>query len=612
VAKTTPLIAIFIAIGFTLTTLYFVLTQLFPDTGPSEFAYEPSLQPFRLFGAMRGFTFEQLASHVLRVLVLGPGLIFLSLGLSRVLQYRTTQLPRLRSVQLAACTASLLVTAYVMLFVFRGRAIVDDELTYAWMARNFTLGRLAEPIVRGQLLDIFEVPTTLGATGKYLFGEALVQMPGVLVSIPALMHLPLNALTLFALHRSVQLLWADRTLAAVSCSLLAISPTFVLCAATGMSQTASLTCVMLCILGYAIAKRREATWGGLLAGAALGFGLSVRPQSLAPVGAVIGLGFVLLALRTRTLRPLIGFAAMCTVFVALIALYNWALSGDPLKLPWFMQRAGTERYGFGVVIAGLPFEHTPLGALQNLAVVAVRMNTWWLGWPLALLFIWRRSALQRVWREGALVLWMAAALIVFELGYYSTGVSDVGPIYHFELLPCLCIVGAACLLELWHRRPELVLTAAFIHVLFGTGSMFVEQTARLGRLTRAIYDEPERTLASMPERSLLLYEPLCDGRAHLGWVHRPFALMNRDPHARVVTYMRPKPNRLDELIAQFPDRACYYLTSDDQMNDKVVPCSAARRELSLPLDRAERSKCVGVQPTAERIRIMLAQRSRAQ
>jgi hypothetical protein len=599
------LAAISIALGFALTTLYFVLSQLLPDTGASEFAYKPFMFEFQLFSAMRGFTFEQLTNHVLRVLVLGPGLILLSLGLARVLQLQATQLPRLHSVQLAASAASLSITAYVMVFVLRGRAITDDEITYAAMARSFTHGRLAEPAASGQLLDFFEVATKLGFTGKYLFGEPLVQMLGVLVSMPALMHLPLNALTLFALHRSVLLLWGERTLAAFSCCLLAISPSFVLCAATGLSQTASLSCVMLCILGYALAKQRGSACGGVLAGAALGFGLAVRMQSLAPVGVVIGAGFVLLALRTRNLRPLAGFVALSSLFIGLIALYNWTLSGDPLQLPWFLQAGTAERYGFVQVFPGLDFTHTPLGALQNLAVVAVRMNSWWLGWPLALLLVWRRSALQRLWREGAVVVCCAMAVTLFELGYYSTGVSDVGPIYHHELLPCLCILAALSLQGLWQQRPELVLTIVFVHVLFGTGSLLSEQTARLGRLTHAIYDEPERAYASLPGRALLLLEPECDGRAHLGWVYRPFPLVTHDPAARVVSYIRPRPRQLDAFIAQFPGRACYYL-----FGDRTMPCSVARNQLMAPLGKHNAAACVEAQPTAAKLQQFLAERGR--
>jgi hypothetical protein len=587
--------------GLALTTLYFVIDQLLPSTGRAEFTYVPFKPEFHLFAAMRGFTFEQLVNHVLRVLLLGPGLLALSLGAARMLRHGTTP-AWLGRLHVVAAGTSVAITAYVMLFVLRGRAITDDEVTYRTMARSFTRGALGEPSHPGQLLDLFEVPTRVGIAGKYLFGEPLVQMPGVLLSMPALGHLLLNALSLFALYKAVLLLWEDRRLAACSCSLLAISPTFMLCGATGQSQPTSLCCVLLSVLGYALAKREQPWLGGLLAGAAVGFGLSVRVQTLAPAGAVVGCAFVLLALRTRDVRSLVGFGLPCALGVAAIAGYNYLLSGDPLTLPWFLQGEVAERYGFTRVLRNKSFVHTPLGALQNLAVVAVRMNSWWLGWPLALLLLFRRSVLRHVYERGALLVWIALALIAFELGYYSTGVSDVGPIYHFELLPCLSVIAATCVLELWRARPELALAAVLVHVALGTGTFVWEQSARLGRLVQTVYAEPERVLASLPDHSLLLVEPsACQHSLRLGWVHRPFPLVTHDPDARVVTYGRPRGELADSFIAQFPGRQCFVLDHDPQFEPIVLPCSEARAQLARPFEEDGEAMCDRVLSTAEKL-----------
>jgi hypothetical protein len=587
--------------GFLLTTLYFVLTQLLPDTGPSEFAYVPFGPEFHLFSPIRGFTLEQLVSHVLRVLVLGPGLWLTALGMAPLLQLSELQLRFLNRTHFVAGVLSLLTTASVMLFVLRGRAIVDDEITYTDMARNFSRGLLELPRLRGQVLDVFEVVTPRGGiTGKYLFGEPLVQVPGVLVGMPALMHLPLNALSLYAQYQAVLRLCQDRGLAAVSCGLLAISPMFVLCGATAQSQSSSLLCVLLCLLGYALAARGSPWRGGLLAGAAVGFGLSVRMQSLVPVGAVVGCYFLQLAWRKRDPRGVLGMAATGLLGLGAIAGYNALVTGDALKLPWFLQGNAVESYGFVRVWPNVDFVHTPLGALQNLCVVAVRMNSWWLGWPLALLLL-RRSALQRVWREGAVFIWVAVALTVFEAGYYSTGISEVGPIYHFELLPCLSLVGAQCLLELWQKRPELALTAVLVHVLLGTGSFVWEQTARLARLMHIVQDEAERIVADMPKQSLLLVDTSCRQALRMGWRHRPFALMNHDPAADVMVYTRPSPKHADAFIAQFPGRSCYYLQRDAQRAPQLVPCAAARAQLAEPFPTSE-NECLHLPSSAELLR----------
>lgn len=589
-----------VIIGWLLITLYFISQELLPTSGPSEFAYLPFEPEFQLFSAMRGFTVEQLVNHVLRVSLLGPGLWLSSLGLARVLLQQPTRLPRIPArLHVWAGALSIATTAFVMLYVLRGRPTIDDEVTYAAMARTFARGLLAEPAYRGQVLDLFEVLTQVGVTGKYLFGEALVQMAGTALGVPALAHLLINSMTLAALYQSVKLLCDDRALASCSCALLAISPTFMLCAATGQSEPTSLCCLALAILGYAIASKRSPLWGGLLSGAAVGLGMWVRIQALLPAGFVLGCALLGLSVRTRRPWASLGFAGSLLPCAAVVGAYNHALTGSALVLPWFLQHETAEHYGFVQVWAQRDFVHTPLGALQNLLVVAVRMNAWWLGWPLSLLILTRLTAVRRVMSEAAIFMWVSAALVLFELGYYSPGASDVGPIYHFELLLCLSVLGAAFLLQLWRERPHLALAGVLVHVLLGTGSFVWEQSARLGRLAEVIHQEPEQVLRMTPAGSLLLYDIGCDAPLRLGWMHRPFAQVNHDPRAPVVSYARPRPHDLDTFLSHFPGRTCFYLDRDEDREPRVAACSDVRERLLQPWpDEQSRQDCPQVPSTA--------------
>jgi hypothetical protein len=284
--------------------------------------------------------------------------------------------------------------------------------------------------------------------------------------------------------------------------------------------------------------------------------------------------------------------------VGVVAAYNVALSGDPMTLPWFLQ-GEPEQYGFGRVWSNVNFVHTPLGALQNLLVVAVRMNAWWLGWPLSLAVLFRRGALRRVQADAPIFVAVSLAIIIFEFGYYSTGISDVGPIYHFELLLGLCVVGAHCVLDLLRTRPQLAMAGLVVHVLLGTGSFLHEQSERLGRLADAIHREAEQVMAQLPARSLLLYDPDCSQGTRVGWMHRPFAGVTHDPRAPVVTYGRPLPEALEDFLAQFPDRACFYVHRPAQQKVKVLECEAARALLLHPL--VKNRTCPYVRSTAERL-----------
>src|SRR5262249_31378035 len=134
--------------------------------------------------------------------------------------------------------------------------------------------------------DIFTVRTLAGYTGKYLPGEAIVQILGVLVGLAPLLHLPLYALTLLAFHRAL-LLRSGARIADLGALALALSPMVMLTTATGLSQATSLCMVVLAGLGFEWTRSERALAGAALLGFAVAFGFATRPQTMLPVGAVL-------------------------------------------------------------------------------------------------------------------------------------------------------------------------------------------------------------------------------------------------------------------------------------------------------------------------------------
>src|SRR5690242_1977440 len=117
--------------GGALTLAYFVWLWLEPR-GPFEFGYAPFAPAPLPYVPMRGFTYEQLWGHVARAALLGPGLALLTAGWIRR-GWPVLALSRKRALVLAV-SGSLAITAACMLFILRGRAIVDDELVYRMQA----------------------------------------------------------------------------------------------------------------------------------------------------------------------------------------------------------------------------------------------------------------------------------------------------------------------------------------------------------------------------------------------------------------------------------------------------------------------------------------------
>lgn len=546
---------------------------------PGEFAYAPDLFRPLPYAAMRGFTFEQLAAHGGRLVLLLPGLLLLGWGLQPWLRPAPIAGARLRRLARLASLVALLVVAG-LLALLRGRALYDDELTYRMQASLFAQGRLHEDRFPRWGHEPFTIWTAHGATGKYLFGEPLVQVVGTLVDLPALLHLPLAALTLAAWWASVRRRSGDDR-AAWATLLVACSPMFLLTTATGLSHATSLAATAASALGYERSRGDRPLSGAALLGGGLGFLLSVRPQVAVAVGAVLGPLAAWQLLRRRRLGAALLLAASVVAGMAAVALYNQAITGSPLRLPWDLYTP-RERYGFGLVIEGSGYLHGPRQALENLLVSVARFNFWWLGWPLGIALVLLPGARGR--GGGGLGPWpaVALALIAVHLPYYSPGVSDTGPVYYHEMLLPASLAGAHALtaaMTRWRERAALMLALAF---LLGTAGFLVEQGARLHRLADTIHAPADAVLAAMTPPALLLHETSPQEAIHLGWVFG-FPVRERDPAAPVLTFPRGNPEQAAQLRRAFPERDCWYYRLDPQrMAPQLLRCERAEALLARP------------------------------
>lgn len=571
--------AVRLAVGLTgafLMVVYLVWTWTQPR-GLAEFAYAPFTPEPLPWAPMRGFTYEQLAQHLARALVLGPAILACWIALAnwrRPFEYKSlVKLTPVRWAQIASVT-SVLATAATTLGLLRGRALIDDELAYSMQAAFLSEGRLAAPEPGFVPLEVFSVSTQLGYTGKYLLGEPLVQIPGVLAGVPALLHPLVLGLTLWAFFVAIRMRVDERVAAWSTCAL-AISPMVVLTTATGLSHATTLCCVVLAGLGLEWVRAGRASRGALLLGLALGYCVMTRPQVGIPVAAVWGPWAVVVLGRQRKLPALAILLMLGAGWILALGAYNHALTGSALKLPWALQ-CGGEHYGFGRVWTWSTYEHTPLRALENLGVVLVRFNAWWLGLPWGLLLIGAWLAVGRPRRGFAIWLAAALALTTFEAGYYSTGVSDTGPVYHYEwVLPGSLLAGWV-LERALQRWPLAGRWAVLLALLLGTATHYAEHGARLRRLAAAIHDEADAVLATIPVPALVLHETMQSESRCIGWVFDSFPKRFRRQSDRIVTFPRPHPSRLPTLLASYPNRHCWYVHRDPKTAKlEAFPCEKA-------------------------------------
>lgn len=583
------------AMGIALFALYWWLENLIPR-GPWEFAYFPYMTDPLPFAPMRGFTFEQLVDHLSRTFVLGPGLACFTVALLAVWKARRPDAEARRVLLTCVVGFSLITTAYVMAVVLDGRAIVDDELAYRQQAELLASGRLGEATVPPWGHEVFTIWTRVGATGKYLFGEPLVQVAGTLFGLPALLHLLLAPLGLWAWYRVVSR-DAGPEVAAWATILLAASPMFITTNALALSHTTTLTCLILAGLGYRWSCGERPVRGALLTGTALGFGLTVRPQVVVPMGMVIGLLALYRLIRRRQPIAIAALVASGSFWLVLIGLYNWSLSGRASQLPWYLFQP-VERFGFGHV-GGIDWVHTPWGAIQNLLVVAVQLNGWWLGWPfsLGLILAWLLLARSRSQGSG---LWLAgaAAIVVFNVPYYSTGISETGPIYYFELLLPAAILGAHLIVCAFERWPALTGAVLAVHFILGTVGFVGEHVQRLDRLVTTIHAEAEEVLAQLEPPALLIHEPDWAESMRVGWIWS-FPLRYRSDGDPVVTFPRNPPSYIPAMLKRYSHRKCwYYRRHPETLQRELHSCEQA---MDLLLHEREPKPAMRVAPTAERL-----------
>jgi len=584
--------------GALLAVLGLVALVMIPR-GPSEFAYFP----FDLawpFGLGRGLGVAELAAHVVGPVLLGPAVGLITWGLAPAVPVLVPGPALTRRIAWILGGVSTGLAALVTVGLVRGRPLVPDELSYASQARQFLEGRLLAPVPDGYAVEAFDIlaPAGGGVTAKYLPGEALVQLPGVLVGLPALLHVPLLALALLCLWRAARLHAGERV-ATTILGLLALSPMLILVTGTGLSHTAAFAAIAVAAYGEALTLKDRPWVGGLLVGLGVAVCAWMRPQVAAPVGGIFVMYAALHLVRRRPLA-LVALGLPLVACVAGVAAYDVLVTGHPLKLPWSVSG---ERWGFGSPIDGLNHWHGPAQGAQNLISNSVRFSTWWIGWPSGFVLLWMYLRVGRP--MGTLRSWVFASLaqVVFMIPYFAPGIYDVGPIYHLEGMLGAAVVGGLALAGLWDQRPRVATALVGTWLVLGTLPALLWGGARLNRLLDYVHAPANAALAALPdEPSLLLVEPDCTGRIGRGSMMVAFPRRSRLASAQRVILPRPPAHHLSEFRAFWGERACYYTHVDDTGTVQVLPCDQAGPFLDRPTVLGEGlARCPRTQSYAEKL-----------
>lgn len=425
-----------------------------------------------------------------------------------------------------------------------------DEFAYRFQAETYANGRLwveAPPIP-----EIFDV-IYLAVEGERWFGIFPPGWPAVLAladlaALPARLVNPLLGAALLA-----GLFVFARARFGATVALLAV----VLC---GVSAFTLLNAASLFSHVFAALMVLGVVWAGdrVLAGGRAG-DAALMAVALGALGATRHYSAVLAVLPFLValvrVRPPIGWKAIIAAalalapFVAGVALYNRALTGDPLTVPFALYDPGVEM-GF---IRG----YTPWRAavhlwrwLTDLAMTVSPLFP--ILWGLAIAAAIRNRSLK----------WYDAYLPVFLFGYllyYSDGGFRHGPRYLFEAFPFAALRVAVFADGLLRdsapdRRVRLGRALFGLALLMAAANIAVNAAwtgKALAQRRDAVDQAEERGLSE----ALVL---LCDGTGVLGGtapIHD--LLVNGTALDGDVIYGTYRAEQLDRLAALFPDRTVW-------------------------------------------------------
>jgi hypothetical protein len=359
------------------------------------------------------------------------------------------------------CLAGVLVASGALLLresVFLRQPIADDELTYRFEAQTLLHGRIMNPpppeppFYRNQFVVVGE----RGWYGQYPLGHPLV-LAAFEVLHAGELAVPLLGFGSVLLTFAVGQRLFDRRRAWLACCLLLASPQFVLTHATQLSQPTSVFLMLLALLACVRMQDDPRLRWRLLLGAALGFGLIVRPMPGALfVAAAIASQLGQRGSHRARLRASLQLWPALPLIAAAVGLMLWVnhVESGSATVSAYQQLQG--RYGWF-------YEHLDrIGS--SLGVALLRQNFWLFGWPLSFAFV----PFSRP-RKAALAFWaMLAADYVYRIAVPKTVVATTGPVYVFEAVPLLALAtvdGAAALrarLSQSVRDPAALLVSAVL------------------------------------------------------------------------------------------------------------------------------------------------------
>ncbi len=514
-------------------------------------------------------------SYIWKVFLLVPAVIFCSVALARIgCHFALPEKINYKIVIGSILTVAAIILIFSTQFLFHETEVTDDENTYDFQAQTILAGRIVNPPppVLNNFHNVFIINNGSCWVGKYTLGHPLVIALGMFLGNRYIGIIGISILTLFLLYCIVKELYGNTKLALLTLCLAAVSPFFYLVSSSRLSHTTTAFFLALFMYLFLRVRRIENIGVKLLfsvaAGLSVGYALNTRTLT----AISFALPFVVVVVRDAMKDPkkyLFSYYMMGIGFLTMVAFMFWhniKVTGSPMQFPFHYYNPG-EEMGFGA------YGHTPFLGIKNLAVNLFRLNVSLFGFPVSLFFAAILFFAQKDNRDNFLFS-IFGSFTLFYFFYYSPGVSDLGPVYYYEMIIPLLILSARGIFTVAEflskysaEGKTIVSTFLLLSCLGAWGTYVPEKITHVSRLTEQIREPYEVVKSSNIHHAVVIVQRL----PYKGWV---FGYRNTSPLLTDdIVYCHFADTVSNNALAQYySDRNMYILRYDEkEEKSELVP-----------------------------------------
>ncbi len=369
------------------------------------------------------------------------------------------------------CVAVFFGILSISISVFDEMPHLEDEYAYVWQAEVAARGEIFRPTP--PCPRCFLVPFVIDNDGvrfgKYPLPWPVMLSFGVRYGIRSYINPLLAAISVWLLYRLLAQVRNTRT-GVIGAMLISVSPFFLILSSTLLSHTFSLFLALIFMISWMDIQKSDSSIpiSIRILTCGLSMGLLVLSRPLTALGVMLPFAieavFILAGKDTTQKGNLLLVSGVITVFIPFYFLWQFILTGDPLRNPYtFVWPYDT--IGFGPGIGRQPGGYQPSIAIKNArASLYVGMFDLF-GWLKYSWFFLPAGFLVLMKKRRAWVVFATLLTIVAAYGLYWIGSDLLGPRYYFEALPACVLLTAAAFdfllgnlprdtgLAFWRRLP---------------------------------------------------------------------------------------------------------------------------------------------------------------